>query len=89
MIARYLLGAMLLLSIISAYIPPTTGNISVTPDVVNQLVINVYTNQNGTDMSLIIGYISSPTGLPFLKSSERIYENDTGKIYALTNPLIT
>ena len=82
------LGAVILLLIAAASVPVTAGAQSAPSDAIYQLVLSIYANQNGTDTSLITGYVSDPTGLPFLKSSDHIYENDTGKLYARTGDLI-
>ena len=51
----------------------------------NQLVLNVYIDERGR--ALINGYIDDPRSLPFLNSSENVYEEDSRQLYATTSAL--
>ncbi|MDI6885121.1 MAG: hypothetical protein QMD22_02000 [archaeon] len=52
-----------------------------------QLILNIYVDEAGK--SLVTGYIEDADidSLPFLKTAEYLYENDTKQLYALTNAL--
>ena len=51
----------------------------------NQLILNVYVDETGK--ALVTGYVEDVNSLPFLKTAEYLYENDTNQLYALTNSL--
>ncbi len=51
----------------------------------NQLILNIYIDETGK--ALVIGYVEDVDSLPFLKTAEYLYENDTNQLYALTNAL--
>ncbi|MHC1623028.1 MAG: helix-turn-helix transcriptional regulator [Candidatus Methanospirareceae archaeon] len=51
----------------------------------NQLILNIYVDETGK--ALVTGYVEDVNGLPFLKTAEYLYENDTNQLYALTNSL--
>ena len=51
----------------------------------NQLFLNVYVDETGK--ALVTGYVEDVNSLPFLKTAEYLYENDTNQLYALTNSL--
>jgi uncharacterized membrane protein len=51
----------------------------------NQLILNIYIDETGK--ALVTGYIEDVDSLPFLKTAEYLYENDTKQLYALTNSL--
>ena len=52
-----------------------------------QLILNIYVDEAGK--ALVTGYLEDADvdSLPFLKTSEYRYENDTNQLYALTNAL--
>jgi len=52
-----------------------------------QLILNVYIDETGK--ALVTGYVEQEDveSLPFLETSEYLYENDTSQLYALTNAL--
>lgn len=50
-----------------------------------RLILNIYLDKTGK--ALVTGYVSDPTGLPFLNASQYRYENDTLQLYALTDAL--
>lgn len=49
------------------------------------LVLDVYADDAGK--ALVTGYAKEIEGLPFLNSSEYIYEDEAGQLYAVTNAL--
>lgn len=51
----------------------------------NQLILDIYVDETGK--VLVTGYVDDINGLPFLKTAEYLYENDTKQLYALTNAL--
>jgi len=51
----------------------------------NQLMLTIYVDETGK--ALVTGYMDDIEGLPFLKTAEYLYENDTHQLYALTNSL--
>ncbi len=51
----------------------------------NQLILNIYIDETGK--ALVTGYVDDVNSLPFLKTAEYLYENDTNQLYALTNAL--
>ena len=51
----------------------------------NQLILNIYVDETGK--ALVTGYVDDVNTLPFLKTAEYLYENDTNQLYALTNSL--
>jgi len=51
----------------------------------NQLILNIYIDETGK--ALVTGYVEDVNSLPFLKTAEYLYENDTNQLYALTNSL--
>ncbi|NPV63806.1 MAG: hypothetical protein HPY61_14480 [Methanotrichaceae archaeon] len=58
-----------------------------TADDYKQLSLSVYVDED-LSKALVAGYICDPSGLSFLNSSERIYEQDTGMLYAVTDSLV-
>lgn len=51
----------------------------------NQLILNIYVDETGK--ALVTGYVEDINSLPFLKTAEYLYENDTNQLYAITNSL--
>ncbi|MCX6669285.1 MAG: hypothetical protein NTV25_05700 [Methanothrix sp.] len=52
-----------------------------------QLFLNVYVDNTNTKQVLVVGNVDDPVGLPFLNSSEHIYE-ENGQLYAVTDSLL-
>lgn len=65
---------------------PGVSNDSSSTDSV--LILNVYADDADTGKGIITGYTSRIDGLPFLNSSEYIFENDTFQLYAITDRLM-
>lgn len=55
------------------------------PEDAQRLNLNVYLDVTGK--ALVAGYAENPYMLSFLNSSQYSYENDTGRLYVLTNAL--
>jgi hypothetical protein len=52
-----------------------------------QLSLSFYVNDD-LEKALIVGYIGDPSSLSFLNTSDKIYEETTGMLYAVTDSLI-
>lgn len=52
------------------------------------LILNVYAGDTDTGKAIVTGYASRIDGLPFLNSSDHIFENDTNQLYAVTDTLM-
>ncbi len=52
-----------------------------------QLFLNIYVTDTNMKKALVVGDVDDPEGLPFLNSSDHIYE-ENGQLYAVTDSLL-
>lgn len=52
------------------------------------LFLNIYVDDTRSGTALVVGNVDDPSGLPFLNSSQHIYE-ENGQVYAITTTLLT